>query len=48
MVTRIKLKFIDGFVDEKLNLIGYGLKEFMTDVGGLLGMYAQKLLLQNI
>lgn len=35
----MKFKFEESFVDEDVFIVGYGLKDFITDVGGLLGLF---------
>lgn len=37
--ARVKFKFEDSFVVEEENLVGYGFKDFVTDFGGLLGLF---------
>jgi hypothetical protein len=38
-VSRIKFEFTDSFVTEEQNIIDYGFKDFVRDVGGLLKLF---------
>lgn len=38
-VSRVKFKFLEPLIAEDVHVVGYHLKDFMTDVGGLLGLF---------
>lgn len=38
-MSRVKFEFADSFVDEEENIVDYDFKDFVTDFGGLLGLF---------